>query len=231
MRPLTLIVTFTSEGDGQRARLIESERDRNWPRPCETAKVLGFRVSLYPSQRAAKPIQRDLKGRLSRTFAFSLCFHTISAGYCPIRSPNRRPVRSTRSYLSTYATSVPKLGERNPFPLSEPYCRKQSAAPRFLLKHSLSPDSAYGDDGVYACRSRLRCVTPEQARTKSGIAVRLKLYIVFTTIRQQESQCLRRAAATSCPRKGTVDEVVGRRMVRSNHLYLAGAWSPIWSSA
>jgi hypothetical protein len=37
-----------------------------WPRPCENVKVLGFRVSLYPSQVATKPIQRDLKGRFFR---------------------------------------------------------------------------------------------------------------------------------------------------------------------
>jgi hypothetical protein len=32
-------------------------------RPCENAKVLSFRVSLYPSRVATKPIQRDLTGR------------------------------------------------------------------------------------------------------------------------------------------------------------------------
>src|SRR6266702_3185239 len=36
--------------------------DCSRPRPCENAKALGFRVSLYPSQGTTKPIQRDLKG-------------------------------------------------------------------------------------------------------------------------------------------------------------------------
>ena len=35
-------------------------------RLCENAKVLGFRVSLYPSQVATRSIRRDLKGRLFR---------------------------------------------------------------------------------------------------------------------------------------------------------------------
>jgi hypothetical protein len=35
-------------------------------RPCENAKVLGFRVSLDPSRVATKPIQCDLKGRFFR---------------------------------------------------------------------------------------------------------------------------------------------------------------------
>jgi hypothetical protein len=48
-------------------------RDR--PRVCENAKVLGFRVSLYPSRVAAKPIRRDLKGRFFRT-PLSACVFT-----------------------------------------------------------------------------------------------------------------------------------------------------------
>lgn len=38
-------------------------RDRS--RLCENAKLSGFWMSLYPSRAATKPIQRDLKGRVS----------------------------------------------------------------------------------------------------------------------------------------------------------------------
>ena len=48
-------------------------------RPCENAKVLGFRVSLYPSRVVAKPIRRDLKGRFSTT-PRSACVFTQPAG-------------------------------------------------------------------------------------------------------------------------------------------------------
>jgi hypothetical protein len=34
--------------------------------PCENTKVLGFRVSLYPSRVATSPLRGDLKGRLLR---------------------------------------------------------------------------------------------------------------------------------------------------------------------
>ena len=45
------------------------------PSLCENAKVPGFRVSLYPSRVAARPIRRDLKGRFSRT-PHSACVFT-----------------------------------------------------------------------------------------------------------------------------------------------------------
>jgi len=43
----------------------------SWPRLCQNSKLPGFRVSLYPSRRAAKPIQSVLIGRLSRSMSKS----------------------------------------------------------------------------------------------------------------------------------------------------------------
>lgn len=36
------------------------------PRLCENTELRGFRMSLYPSRAVAKPVQRDLNGRLFR---------------------------------------------------------------------------------------------------------------------------------------------------------------------
>jgi hypothetical protein len=61
-------------------------------RPCENTKALGFGGSLYPSQVAAKPIRRDLKGRFFRT-SHSACVFTrpsrpVTASCECINSPN-----------------------------------------------------------------------------------------------------------------------------------------------
>ena len=49
-----------------------------WPRLCQNSKLPGFRVSLYPSRRAAKPIQSVLIGRLSRSMSKS---HVLTQPY------------------------------------------------------------------------------------------------------------------------------------------------------
>jgi len=51
-----------------------------WVEPCENPKLLGFRVSLFPSRGVAKPMQRDLKGRFSSNVTFVMRFHTTSVG-------------------------------------------------------------------------------------------------------------------------------------------------------
>jgi hypothetical protein len=45
---------------------------------CQNSKLPGFRVSLYPSRRAAKPIQSVLIGRLSRSMSKS---HVLTQPY------------------------------------------------------------------------------------------------------------------------------------------------------
>ena len=54
--------------------------DRCGSRPCENPKLLGFRVSLFPSRGVAKPMQRDLKGRFFSNVTFVMRFHTTSVG-------------------------------------------------------------------------------------------------------------------------------------------------------
>jgi hypothetical protein len=72
--------------------------------PCENAKALGFRVSLYPSQGTTKPIQRDLKGCLFRASHTPVFSHGLdpqqSAGF----------LQSSRSNRDQRSGSVPIRG-------------------------------------------------------------------------------------------------------------------------
>jgi hypothetical protein len=53
---------------------LRHERVSASDRLCENVKVPGFRVSIHPSWVAAKPIQRDLKGRCFSTSNSSRVF-------------------------------------------------------------------------------------------------------------------------------------------------------------
>ena len=53
------------------------------PRPCENADLLGFRVLLYPSRAATKPIQRS-EGSRFLVVASSGRFHTALYGHRPV---------------------------------------------------------------------------------------------------------------------------------------------------
>jgi len=65
---------------------IDARKGGERPRPCENAKVLGFRVSLYPSRVATRPIRGDLKGRHLRRLREQRVF------------TRPRPGRDIRSY-------------------------------------------------------------------------------------------------------------------------------------
>jgi hypothetical protein len=77
---------------------------RSWPRPVENVKVLGLRVSLYLSQRAAKPTQRDLGGAFLELRVLPH-FHTASAR-------SRLVLRSSSSRAKSRSFSAKKRDPR-----------------------------------------------------------------------------------------------------------------------
>jgi hypothetical protein len=77
----------------------------NRPSPCENAKVLGFRESLYPSRVANRPIRGDLKGRLLRRCHTERVFtrprSTADGHISPKRSFKRRHCLSRDDLMTT----------------------------------------------------------------------------------------------------------------------------------
>ena len=78
--------------------------NRPLPRLCENAKLAGFRVSLYASRTAAKPIQRDLKGRIPGAtrppaFSHSLDPTPSSDASCETMAPLRLHRRHSAYYV------------------------------------------------------------------------------------------------------------------------------------
>jgi len=72
------VVRVTARASGRAAEIGRRLPDaiaRSRPSLCENEKVPGFRVSLYPSRVAARPIRRDLKSRFSKT-PHSACVFT-----------------------------------------------------------------------------------------------------------------------------------------------------------
>ena len=95
-------------------------------RPCENAKVLGFRVSLYPSRVAAKPIGCDLKGGFFGTWHSACVFtqpRSALAAYPCAQLDIRMSARLTwwtfgfQSCLSRAGqTSTDSIVQENPVP-------------------------------------------------------------------------------------------------------------------
>lgn len=102
------------------------------PRPCENVKLLGFRVSLYPSRGTAKPIRRDLKGRFFRAPRSAYVFTRPRPGAAARLAGHRMT-----------ATEVLRTSEVRPAKLS-PFGRQRSARAlqynRMMLLQS--PDKA-----------------------------------------------------------------------------------------